>query len=86
MRSSLHYLEHFGRSPVEPDVKYRIQTFAHYPDMSEVRVTLDPRKHRTELQGQALLGFHQHFHHGDIELRLLHHGIGEDPQAAGLRM
>jgi hypothetical protein len=37
---------------------------------------------RTELQAEAVLGFHEHVHHGDIQLGLLHHGIREDPQAA----
>ena len=42
--SALRYLEQFGRSAVEPDVKHRIQTSAYYPDMSEVRVTLGPQR------------------------------------------
>lgn len=44
MVSSLRYFEQFGRSAVEPDVKHRIQTSKYYPDMSEVRVTVDPRQ------------------------------------------
>ena len=41
MDEALAYLEEHGRAAALPDVRHRIQTSAHYPDMSEVRVDLD---------------------------------------------
>jgi hypothetical protein len=37
----LEYLEQHGRAAVLPDVRLRIQTSRHYPDMGEVRVYID---------------------------------------------
>jgi hypothetical protein len=38
VRSSLDYLTEFGRAAQLDDVRHRIQSSRHYPDMSEVRV------------------------------------------------
>jgi hypothetical protein len=38
---ALAYLGQFGRAAALPDVRHRVQTSSHYPDMSEVRVDLD---------------------------------------------
>jgi hypothetical protein len=38
---ALSYLEEHGRGAALPDVRHRIQTSRHFPDMSEVRVTID---------------------------------------------
>ena len=38
VRSGLDYLTEFGRAAQLDDVRHRIQTSRHYPDMSEVRV------------------------------------------------
>jgi len=37
----LAYLEEHGRAAALPDVRHRIQTSKHFPDMSEVRVHID---------------------------------------------
>lgn len=37
----MSYLEEHGRAAALPDVRHRIQTSRHFPDMSEVRVDLD---------------------------------------------
>jgi hypothetical protein len=41
---SLKYLEEHGRAAALPDVRHRVQTSRHFPDMSEVRVDLDARR------------------------------------------
>lgn len=38
---ALSYLEEHGRSAALPDVRHRIQTSRHFPDVSEVRIDLD---------------------------------------------
>ena len=38
---AIHYLEQHGVTAAMPDVKLRIQTSRHYPDMGEVRVDPD---------------------------------------------
>ena len=38
---ALAYLEEHGRAAVLPDVRHRIQTSRHFPEMSEVRVDID---------------------------------------------
>lgn len=38
---ALKYLEQHGRGAALPDVRHRIQTSSHFPDMREVRVELD---------------------------------------------
>jgi len=38
---ALAYLEEHGRAAALPDVRHRIQTSAHFPEMSEVRVDFD---------------------------------------------
>jgi hypothetical protein len=38
VRAGLDYLTEFGRAAQLDDVRHRIQTSRHYPDMSEVRV------------------------------------------------
>jgi hypothetical protein len=38
---ALAYLEEHGRAAALPDVRHRIQTSRHFPDMSEVRVDID---------------------------------------------
>jgi hypothetical protein len=38
---ALAYLEQHGRAAALPDVRHRIQTSRHFPDMSEVRVDID---------------------------------------------
>ena len=38
---ALNYLEEHGRAAALPDVRHRIQTSKHFPDMSEVRVDID---------------------------------------------
>ena len=40
---ALAYLEQHGRAAALPDVRHRIQTSRHFPDMSEVRVDIDHR-------------------------------------------
>lgn len=35
------YLEQHGRAAALPDVRHRIQTSRHFPDMSEVRVDIE---------------------------------------------
>jgi hypothetical protein len=39
LASALDYLFEHGRGAVLPDVRHRIQTSRHYPNMSEVRVS-----------------------------------------------
>lgn len=38
--AGLRYLNEHGRAAVLPDVRHRIQTSRHFPDLSEVRVNL----------------------------------------------
>jgi hypothetical protein len=38
---ALAYLEEHGRAAALPDVRHRIQTSRHFPDMSEIRVDID---------------------------------------------
>jgi hypothetical protein len=38
---ALAYLEEHGRAAALPDVRHRIQTSRHFPDMSEVRIDVD---------------------------------------------
>jgi hypothetical protein len=38
---ALAYLEEHGRAAALPDVRHRIQTSRHFPDMSEVRIDID---------------------------------------------
>jgi hypothetical protein len=40
---ALAYLEQHGRAAALPDVRHRIQTSRHFPDMSEVRVDIEHR-------------------------------------------
>jgi hypothetical protein len=40
---ALTYLEEHGRAAALPDVRHRIQTSRHFPDMSEVRIDVDDR-------------------------------------------
>jgi hypothetical protein len=40
---ALKDLEQHGRAAALPDVRHRIQTSSHFPDMSEVRVDMDAR-------------------------------------------
>jgi hypothetical protein len=35
------YFEEHGRAAALPDVRHRIQTSKHYPDMSELRIDID---------------------------------------------
>lgn len=41
VNEALSYLEEHGRAAALPDVRHRIQTSKHFPDMSEVRVDID---------------------------------------------
>jgi hypothetical protein len=41
---ALAYLEEFGRSAALPDVRHRMQTSAHFPNMSEVRINFDEKR------------------------------------------
>lgn len=38
---ALAYIEEHGRAAALPDVRHRVQTSKHFPDMSEVRVDID---------------------------------------------
>lgn len=38
---ALAYLDQHGRAAALPDVRHRIQTSRHFPDMSEVRIDID---------------------------------------------
>ena len=49
---ALSYLEEHGRAAALPDVRHRIQTSKHFPDMSEVRVDID-----TDHVHRVLVGF-----------------------------
>ena len=40
----LGYLEEHGRAAAMPDVRHRIVTSRHYPNMSEVRIDLDTNR------------------------------------------
>lgn len=44
---AIRYLQEHGRGAVLPDVRHRIQSSRHFPDMSEVRVnaTVDGRRY-----------------------------------------
>jgi hypothetical protein len=37
----ISYLEEHGRAAALPDVRHRIQTSEHFPDMSELRIQVD---------------------------------------------
>ena len=41
---ALKYLDEHGRAAALPDVRHRVQISEHFPDMSEVRVTLDAER------------------------------------------